>query len=69
MFCSPSLGCYNIKLEMMKERERERKRAFDDFDPLDYHGPTGAKKAKKEIDPAGNPNEAQGSGDRVKVCS
>ena len=58
MFCSPTEGCYIPKLEMMREK-LERKRAFcSDFDPLDYDGTSGDKKAKKEGAPAGNTNEA-----------
>ena len=36
VFCDPILGCYNMKVEMMLEREGTS--AGDDFDPLDYHG-------------------------------
>lgn len=58
VFCDPILGCYNMKVEMMLEREGTS--AGDDFDPLDYHGKEVKKvkrlkhamKAKKERDPA-----------------
>ena len=49
VFCSPSLGCYFPELEKVRAlREKlERKRAFcSDFDPLDYDGTSGGKKAK-----------------------
>ena len=56
VFCSPSLGCYFPKLEMMREK-LERKRAFcSDFDPLDYDGTSGGKKAKRQNAPACNPS-------------